>query len=131
MSEDNVTVVSEMVAEKVRGPNGDVGKPTAALLIKLQWHAAHFKLVDTNNHQHPNRQSYLVNKGAPSLKQFARTLAKSGDETAKEWLGNKAGKKNQKRSDANVKAAQAAALATKQGRKKSKSSGKVKTEATA
>jgi hypothetical protein len=135
MSEDNTTVVvtDTLVAEKLRGERGELGVATASLTLKQRWHTEHFKLVDTSNHEHPNRQSYVAKPGAPSLRAFARTLLKSGDANAKEWFANKAGAKNQARSAANVQLAKTCASATKMGRKKSKSGGgKAKTaEATA
>ena len=128
MSEDNTTVaVVETDTQKTRGPKGEVGASTPALTLKQRWHTEHFKLVDTSNNAHRNRQSYVAKSDALSLKQFARKLAKSGDENAKEWLSNKAGEKNQERSDANAKLAQTIANATKMSRKKSKNgSGKAK-----
>lgn len=138
MSEENTTVAGSDVVvatetQKPRGERGELGKPTAGLTIKQRWHAAHFKLVDTSDGQHPNRQSYVRNKDALSLRAFARQLAKSGDANAKEWFANKDGAKNQERSDANVKLAKACASATKLSRKKSKGGGKAKatTEAAA
>jgi len=122
MSEDNTTVaVTE--TEKVRGPRGEVGATTPALTLKARWHAEHFKLVDTNDNAHRNRQSYVVKSGAPSLKAYARQLAKSGDKNAETWLDNKAGVNNQERSAANVQMAKTCAGATKLGRKKSKGGG--------
>lgn len=113
MSEGNTTVaVTETVVQTNRGERGELGVATASLTIKQRW---------------------LASKTGTSLKAYARNLAKSGDANAKEWLGNKAGAKNQKRSSANATAAKAAAAATKLGRKKSKSGGKAKatTEASA
>ena len=122
MSEDNTTVaVTE--SEKVRGPRGEVGTTTPALTLKARWHAEHFKLVDTIDNAHRNRQSYVVKAGAPSLKAYARQLAKSGDKNAETWLANKAGENNQERSAANAQMAKTCAGATKLGRKKSKGGG--------
>lgn len=120
MSEDNTTVA---VTEKVRGPRGEVGATTPALTLKARWHAEHFNLVDTSDNVHRNRQSYVVKPGAPSLKAYARQLAKSGDKNAETWLDNKAGVNNQERSDANAQMAKTCASATKLGRKKSKGGG--------
>lgn len=129
MSEDNTTVVVVETTEnaKTRGPNGEVGTSTYSLTLKQRWHAEHFKLVDTSDNAHRNRQSYVAKPDALSLKQFARKLAKSGDENAKAWFANKAGEKNQERSEKNAQLARTCAGATKMGRKKSKSgSGKAK-----
>jgi hypothetical protein len=117
MSEDNTTVAVTETQEN-RAPRGELGVATPALTIKHRWHTEHFKLVGEGRHTF-----YVVKPGAPSLKAYARQLAKSGDEIADTWLSNKAGENNQKRSAANVTAAKAAAAATKLGRKKSKSGG--------
>lgn len=121
MSEDNTTVaVAETVVQAERG---EVGVATASLTVKSLWHKQLAASVRNGN--------------ALSLRAFVRQLAKSGDANvatlAKEWFGNKAGAKNQKRSAANVAAAKAAGAATKLGRKKSKGGGKAKatTEAAA
>lgn len=125
MSEDNTTVVAVETTEnaKTRGPNGELGQATPALTLKQRWHTEHFKLVDTSNNAHRNRQSYVAKPDALSLKQFARKLAKSGDKNAETWLDNKAGVNNQERSAANAQMAKTCAGATKMGRKKSKSGG--------
>lgn len=127
MSEDNTTVaVTETDTQKTRGPKGEVGVATPALILKASWHTAHFKLVDTSNNAHRNRQSYVAKPDAPSLKVYARQLAKSGDKNAEAWLTNKSGLNNQERSAANVQMAKTCAGATKMGRKKSKGGGKAK-----
>jgi len=124
MSEDTTTVVvTETETQKPRGERGELGVATAALTIKQRWHAEHFKLVDTSDHDNPNRQSYVAKPGAPTLRAFARNLVKSGDANAKEWFANKAGAKDQKRSAANAQMAKTCASATKLSRKKSKSGG--------
>lgn len=117
MSEDNMTVAVTETQEN-RGPRGELGVATPALTLKSRWHTEHFKLVGEGRHQ-----SYVVKPGAPSLRAFARQLAKNGDENAKAWFANKVGKNNQKRSAANAQLAKTCALATKQSRKKSKSGG--------
>lgn len=123
MSEDNTTVAVVETTEKQRGPKGELGVATPALTLKARWHAEHFKLVDTNSNAHRNRQSYVVKPGAPSLKTFARQLAKSGDENAETWLANKSGLNDQARSAANAQMAKTCSGATKMGRKKSKGGG--------
>lgn len=116
--------------QEVRGERGELGVATASLTIKQRWHEEHFNLVDTSDKSHPHRRSYVRKPGAVSLKAFARKLAKDGDANAKEWLGNKLGAKNQKRSDANVKLAQLCASASKAARKSKGKGGGKKTEAT-
>jgi hypothetical protein len=115
--------------QEVRGERGELGVATAGLTIKQRWHEEHFNLVDTSDKAHPHRRSYVRKPGAVSLKAFARALVKSGDANAKEWLGNKLGAKDQKRSDANIKAARETAMASKSARKSKKAGGGKKTEA--
>lgn len=117
MSDDNTTVAVTETQEN-RGPRGELGVATPALTLKARWHTEHFKLVGEGRHQ-----SYVVKPGAPSLKAYARQLAKSGDKNAETWLANKAGENDQERSAANAQMAKTCALATKQSRKKSKSGG--------
>lgn len=122
-NENNVSVkVEEQVAQPINRDRGIVGTPTAALTIKKMWHSAHFRQVSIKDGKGEHVKYDLVpNTGAPSLKQFARKLATSGDETAKEWLGNKAGAKDAKRSDANAALAKTISSATKLGRRAKKS----------
>lgn len=130
MSEDNTTVaVVETDTQKTRGPKGEVGASTPALTLKQRWHAEHFRLEDTSDNAHRNRQSYVAKMGALSLKKYARQLAKSGDKNAEAWLDNKAGVNNQERSAANAQMAKTCAGATKMARKKSKGGGKAKSAA--
>lgn len=124
MSEDNTTVaVTETDTGKARGPRGELGVTTPASTLKAHWHAEHFKLVNRKDGSHLNRQSYIAKPDAPSLKTFARQLAKSGDKNAEAWLDNKSGMNNKERSATNVQMAKACAGATKLGRKKSKGGG--------
>lgn len=109
--------------QEVRGERGELGVATASLTIKQRWHEEHFTLVDTSDKQHPHRRTYRANPGAPSLKKFARALAKDGDKVAKEWLGNKLGAKDQPRSEANVKLAALTGSASKLARKSKKGGG--------
>ncbi len=97
MSEE--TKVEEKKKEESRGDRGEVGVATAGLTMRQRW-AQSGKSV--------------------SLKQFARAQAKAGDAVAKEWFANKLGAKNQKRSDANIKAKTEAAQATKAAKRKKK-----------
>lgn len=109
--------------EKVRGDRGDIGQPTAGLTIRQKWHEAHFSRVSAEDKRAPNKRIFVRNPGAPSLKAFARALAKDGDQVAKDWLAHKRGSLNQKRSDANVKAAKEAAFATHAAKRKKKGDG--------
>lgn len=109
--------------EKTRGERGEVGKATPGLTIRQRWHEAHFTRKSAEIKQNPNKRIYVRNPGAISLKAFARALAKAGDPIAKEWLSNKRGGQNQKRSDANIKAAMEARQATKAAKRKKKGEG--------
>jgi hypothetical protein len=76
-----------------------VGTASAAQTIKQLWHDA---------------------KPGVSLKVFARQLLKSKDDkslVAREWLSNKAGNKNAKRSEANIKRLTLERAATKSAKK--------------
>lgn len=55
-----------------------------------------------------------------SLKVFANGLVDNGDELAKEWFANKKGAANQGRTDANIKSATEARLATRTAKRKLK-----------
>jgi hypothetical protein len=115
MANEQVTVVVvEAVEQKYTpGDRGVVGEATAALKIKNLWHETHFKLVDDDNPFNPNHRVWTPNNSnVPSLKRFARGLAASGDQVAKDWLDHKHGSLNQARTDANIKAAHEAASAT-------------------
>lgn len=106
--------------EVVRGDRGELGTATAGLTIRQKWHEAHFSRVAAPTKHNPGRRVFVRNPGAISLKAFARGLAKDGDPTAKEWLSNKLGARNQKRSDANIKAAKEASTATHAAKRKKK-----------
>lgn len=106
-----------------RGPKGELGTATAGLLIRQKWHEAHFKRIDTSNRAHPNRKTFMPQKGALSLKAFARKLAKEGDPVAKEWFAHKKGSANQKRSEKNATEAKLAGAATKTAKRKKKAEG--------
>ena len=109
--------------EVTRGDRGELGIATAGLTIRQKWHEAHFTRVAAPTKHNPGRRIYVRNPGGLSLKAFARGLVKDGDPTAKEWLSNKLGSKNQKRSDANIKAATEARQATKAAKRKKKGEG--------
>lgn len=93
------------------------GIATASLTIKQRWHEEHFKSVDTKDHAHPKRRTYMAKPGAPSLKKFAQALLQSGDENAQKWFANKSGKNAMKRSEANAKLAALCASETKRSRR--------------
>jgi hypothetical protein len=124
--EENKTEQVVVVVEKnesTRGLRGEVGTPTASLTLKQKWHESHFELFDPEDKRNPRKRVWVRRSNTPTLKSYARALAKQGDPTAKEWLENKAGAKNQERSDINVKAAKEAGFATHTAHRKS-SSGK-------
>jgi len=89
------------VEEKKQDNNsrGKVGKATPGLTMRQRWNEA---------------------GRVGSLKSFARGLAKNGDQVAKDWFNNKRGRFNQKRTDANKRAASEASQATKAAKKKKK-----------
>lgn len=101
--------VEQKKEEKTSGSRGEVGQASAGLTIKQRWHEAKSQLGALS----------LGN----SLKTFARRLAKEGDPVAKEWLANKRGARNEKRTDANIKAALEARQSSKAARRKTKSGG--------
>lgn len=107
MEEKTEVVVERTESDTKRkgGERGTVGKPTAALTLKQRWHAS--------------------GSGLP-LKQWARLQMKTGDNTAKTWFDHKAGSLNAKRSEANVKSAREARVATRATRRKKKSEGSTK-----
>lgn len=106
-----------------KGPRGEVGEPTAGLTLKQRWHQTHFILENNADKAHPYRRQWVPQKGAISLKAFARQLAKEGDELAIHWLDSKKGKFAQKRSEANVSMAKLCASATKVAKRKKKGEG--------
>src|SRR5262249_48606826 len=87
--------------ESARGDRGEVGQATAGLTIKQKWHEAHFTRKDVGDKHNPRKRVWVKNHGAPSLKRFARDLAKSGDTVARDWFAHKGGSLNQVRTDAN------------------------------
>jgi hypothetical protein len=109
--------------EVTRGDRGELGTATAGLTIWQRWREAHFTRENANRKHNPNKRIYVRKPGAPSLKAFARALAKESDLVAEQWLRNKLGLKNQKRSDANIKAAMEARAATKAAKRKKKGEG--------
>ena len=87
--------------ERPRGNRGELGVATAALTLKQMWHAAHFTRKDVGDKHNPRKRVFVRNHGAPSLKKYARELAKSGNQVAKDWFAHKAGSLNTERTDAN------------------------------
>lgn len=125
MSEENTQQDTEKEQKEgmARGPKGELGTATPALQIRQMWHEACFKRIDTSDRAHPNRKTFMPQKGAVSLKAFARKLAKEGDPVAKSWLANKLGASNQKRSDKNATEAKLIGAATKTAKRKKKDAG--------
>lgn len=107
----------------VKGPRGEIGKATASLTLRQLWHAAYFRKVSIKDDKGTHIRFDLVpNPGGPSLKTFARSLVKDGNQIAKDWFAHKHGSLDQKRSEKNAMDAKAAASATKQERRKKKAS---------
>lgn len=109
--------------ERPPGDRGELGVATAGLTIKQRWHEAHFTLKDVGDKHNPRKRVWVRNHGAPSLKKYARELAKSGDANAKDWFANKSGAKNEERSEKNRSRVALEAQASKAARRK-KSQGK-------
>lgn len=80
-----------------RGDRGIVGEASTAKTLKQQWHEA---------------------GSVASLKRWAKTQAKEGNQTAKDWFANKLGAKNEKRSDKNQKRVYEEKVASKAARRK-------------
>jgi hypothetical protein len=87
--------------ERPRGDRGELGQATAGQTIKQMYHAAHFTRKDVGDKHNPRKRVFVKNHGAPSLKKYARELAKSGNQVAKDWFAHKAGSLNAERTDAN------------------------------
>ena len=89
----------KVVQEVVRGDRGIVGVASTSDMLKQQWHAA----------------------GAiSSLKRWAKTQAKNGNQTAEEWLKNKVAPKREERSDKNKARISLEKTASKAARKSKK-----------
>jgi hypothetical protein len=108
------------VVQNTKGIRGEIGLGTPSSIMKNMYHATHFTREDSNNKKNPNKKVWVKNHRAPSLKQFARKQAADGNVVAKDFLANKLGAKDQKRSDANVALAKTIATATKLTKKGSK-----------
>lgn len=111
-----VQQVVEVVKEKERGPSGEVGVATPALTMRQLWHQAFFERIA--GHGGVRQWQPRLGVEVLSLKRFARALLAKGDQVAGTWFDNKAGRHNQARSEANIKAAREAAFATKTERRK-------------
>lgn len=109
--------------EVPRGDRGELGVATPALTIKQMWHDAHHVLQDVGDKHNPRKQLWVKRAGAPSLKKYARDLAKSGNDVAKAWFSNKVGELNAKRSEKNTGRISLEKQASKAARRK-KSQGK-------
>ena len=102
MSEENQTqAVEPQKQEKSRGDRGELGPGSPGKRLKALWHAE--------------------GKGR-SLKAFVKALGKDNADV-KTWFASKHGKNNQKRTDANIKAAMEARNATKVAKRKKKGEG--------
>ncbi len=115
MADEKKTEKIEKAEQKARGDRGEVGVATAGKTLKARYRAEHFKRTD--------KSKWKRNPGAPSLKQFARGLAASGDKVAKDWFAHKAGSLNTNRSEKNVGRISLEKQASKAARRK-KSQGK-------
>lgn len=113
--EELVTVGTQEVA---RGDRGVVGEASNADKLKQEWHEANFKLVDVSDKINPRRQAWAMKAGAPSLKRWAKQQAAAGNQLAKDWFANKAGAKNEVRSDKNIKRIYEEKIASKAARRK-------------
>ncbi len=119
----------EETKEVARGDRGELGVATPALTIRQMWHEAHFTRKDVGDKHNPRKRIYVRNHGAPSLKRFARELAKSGNQVAKDWFANKSGAKNAERSEKNRSRVALEKQASKAARRKRSQKGGGKSEA--
>jgi hypothetical protein len=113
----------EAPKEVSRGDRGEVGQATPGLTIRQMWHEAHFSRKDVGDKHNPRKRVWVRNHAAPSLKKFARELAKSGNEVAKAWFANKDQTNNPGRSEKNRSRITLEKQASKAARRK-KSQGK-------
>jgi len=105
--------------EPERGARGELGVATAGLKLRQMWHEAHFSRKDVGDKHNPRKRIWVPNPGPKvSLKQFAREQERSGNQVAKDWFANKAGAKNQKRSEKNVSRISLEKQASKAARRK-------------
>jgi hypothetical protein len=97
------TTTEVVTVQSSKGERGTIGIASASETLKKLWHT--------------NGQNI-------SLKRFARQLLKSDNkeqaQVSKEWMGNKTGSKNAKRSESNIIRVRAEASATKLNRKTKK-----------
>ncbi len=121
----NEKIEKQEPEEHPRGSRGELGVATAGLTIKQLWHEKHFRRVDANDRNNPRKKLWTPMRGAPSLKEFARSLLKdeSHSQVAKDWLDHKHGSLNQERSEKNKARVALEKTATKQAKRK-KSQGK-------
>jgi hypothetical protein len=100
-----------------RGYRGEVGTATPSSTIKKLWRTTHGKQVDGKK---PSQRRWQMHRQAPSLKAFARKQADEGNQMASDWLNNKTGCNNAKRSDttlARIATEKQATKAAKKGKK--------------
>jgi hypothetical protein len=89
----------EATNEVPRGDRGAVGEATPAKAIKRRWHEATHLLLEAGDKHNAKKRHWKKKAGTPSLRKFARSLLKEGDNQAKQWFDNKSGKNNDTRSD--------------------------------
>jgi len=97
--------MSETISEVKRGNRGEVGLGTPGSRLKSLWHRY-------------NKNARKTGGKVSTLKVFLREIKDNPD--VKAWKANKAGKNNQKRTEANARRARDEGNATRLSRKKSK-----------
>jgi hypothetical protein len=101
MTEENKQQTETKEEDVPRGERGELGVATPSHAIKLLWHEEHFILQNVGDKHNPRKQAWVRRAGAPSLRKYARQLAASGNQVAKDWLDNKSGAQNAERQDKN------------------------------
>ena len=124
MTEENKTETEVKVEEIVRGVRGEVGTASASQTIKQMWRQTHCRREDVNDNLNPRKRIWIPNRNAPSLKAFARTLLKEGNQVAKDWFAHKGGSENAQRTEKNAARVQLERQASKNARRKTGKGGK-------
>lgn len=114
----------ETPVEELRGDRGSVGEATPSKAIKNRWYEATHLLIEAGDRHNTKKRIWKKKPGSPSLRKFARSLVKEGDQQAKQWFANKSGKNNDTRSDKSLARISLERTATKSARRKSSSGGK-------
>jgi len=112
------------------GERGVVGISTPALKVKQLWRQETHLRQNVGDKRNPRKQAWIKKKGTPSLLEFARKLAASGNQDAKDWFANKKGACNQKRSDKNIARITLEKQASKNARRKTSGKAAKPTEGT-